>query len=158
MEIFISQIGVILSGVLVFIFSQYILELVINPYVNYIKTKARIINKLKFYSNIICNPLSIEKLDKSDSATKEQIEFYKKVSLEIRNLSCELDEALYTNRLFIRKILLKRDNVEKASELLIGVSNKLFNPPSYLEIQSFAIKNYEDIQRIKQLLNLPDSY
>ena len=49
----------IIGGVLVFVISQWLLELVIKPRVEYKKTIDKILYSLSYYANIISNPMEI---------------------------------------------------------------------------------------------------
>ncbi len=135
-ELFIT----IISGVIVFIASQYYLEIIIKPYSRYKNIKYKILNNLKFYSRIITNPLKFEYFEESPflknefSETKrreyqDKVNDYIKISDEIRMLSCELDEFYYAIPKWYRRLCIK-DDVDGASSNLIGISNSLFKDPN----------------------------
>jgi len=152
-ELFIT----IMSGVIVFIASQYFLEIVIKPYSRYKNIKYKILNGLKFYSRIITNPLELEYFEESSVLetyfTEEKRKLYQnktndyiKISDEIRMLSCELDEFYYAIPGWYRKLFIK-DDVEKASSNLIGVSNSLFkHPGSGFDVILHNSKRLDDIK------------
>jgi hypothetical protein len=142
----------ILTGVFVFVVGQYILELIVRPHKEYRTVKTRISSQLKYFANVICNPLRLNAENLKDPKIEKAIENYQKASNEIRILSCELEAKFYDNFWFIRKLFL-RDNVSDASSLLIGISNKLFQiPPAGMA--ELALTNSDDIQKIKEHLNL----
>ena len=157
-ELFIT----IITGVIIFIISQYILEIIIKPYIRYKNIKYKIMNGLKFYSRIITNPLSLEYFEKNPllktEFTKEKrkeyqnkVNDYLKISDEIRKLYCELDEFYYAIPKWFRKTFIK-DNVEEASSNLIGLSNSLFsNPNSGFNI---ILHNSNKMDNIKKQLKL----
>lgn len=135
-ELFIT----IISGVVVFIASQYYLEIIIKPHLRYKNIKYKILNNLKFYSRIITNPLEFECFEESPllknefSETKRReyqnkVNDYIKISDEIRMLSCELDEFYYSIPKWYRQLCIK-DDVDGASSNLIGISNSLFKNPN----------------------------
>ncbi|MFA6253896.1 MAG: hypothetical protein WC640_01380 [Candidatus Paceibacterota bacterium] len=153
----------IISGVAVFVVSQLVLELCIKPYREYRDIKYRISNKLKYYSNLITNPLNllepVENLfttvtktrqdDLQEINRKEVLDYYLKTSSEMRKLSCDLETGYFNNLDLIRKIFIKEDlqDIDKASSLLIRISNCLFEP-------RMALQNGKDIDEIKKHLNL----
>ena len=153
-ELFIT----ILSGVIIFIISQYFLELLIKPCSRYKNIKYKILNKLKFYSRIITNPLEFEYFEESPALktefTKEKrkeyqdkVNDYKKISDEIRMLSCELDEFYYAIPKFYRNFFIN-DEVDKASSNLIGLSNSLFkNPASGFDIILHNSNRLDDVKK-----------
>jgi hypothetical protein len=142
----------VITGVVVFILSQYVLELIIKPYKEYKNTKREISNKLKYYANVISNPLNLREDSVKDTNIDKALENYRNASDEIRKLSCDLESKYYDNYSWIRKLFI-RDNVEEAASLLIGISNKLFTFP-HSHVTDQAISNYNDTEKIKELLNM----
>jgi hypothetical protein len=93
----------IISGLIIFISSQYILEIVIRPYIDYKQTISEIDNRLKFLGNKINSNYS--ELGK---------ETYEKIYDEIRNLSCKLE----TNYKRMPSLLRKTSKLIHISEIL----------------------------------------
>ena len=147
-----------MSGVVVFIISQYFLEIIIKPYSKYKNIKYRILNNLKFYSRIITNPLEFEYFEESPVLKtnfseekrrkyQDKVNDYIKISDDIRMLSCELDEFYYSIPKWYRKVFIK-DEVDKASSNLIGLSNSLFkNPASGFDVILHNSNKLEDIKK-----------
>lgn len=73
----------VISGVFVFILSQYISRFIIEPLQEYKKIIAKIDNKLKFYSKVIVNPPFTNQLSEDYLVAKQ----------ELRELSCELEAS-----------------------------------------------------------------
>lgn len=143
----------VISGVIIFIFSQYFLELILKPYIEYKKVKSEIANKLKYYSKEICNPINLNSTSMIGNANLEQvISRYSLVSDEVRKLSCDLEASFYNNFSFIRKYLIK-DKVSEASILLIAISNRLFQIP-HTELYNLAVMNSNDIDLVVKYLSL----
>lgn len=144
------MIKTVISGTLIFILSQYFLELVIRPYLEYQNIKIKIGNKLKFYSNILTNPLE---LSKKGEVPSEVIDRYQEVSREIRMLSCELESAYYSSGRLIRKFFIKesKKSITDSALLLIRISNGLFK--LFLESDT-ALRNDSDLQEVKKKLNI----
>jgi len=127
----------VISGVLVFVLSQYILKFIIEPLQEYKKIIAKIDNKLKFYANIISNPGILPRdviLEYSD---------------EIRSLSCEL-EQIYKQIpfAFLRRLIKSQQLISDSASRLIRLSNSLY--------QGDALRNDEDIRKIRENLNIPE--
>ena len=80
----------ILSGVIVFVLSQFCLELWIKPRVEYKKTISKIIYSLSYYANVISNPMIIHR-DKQQEEFKAFINSkHAQASEELRKLGCEV--------------------------------------------------------------------
>ena len=131
----------ILSAVVVFILSQFFLELVLKPLKKYKKAEFLIDSELKFYANRLSSPDVLSR--------KEELI---RIVDTIRNLSCEL-EASYKQVIghwFFKKIDLIPDKgeIENAASILIRVSNNVgMRDP-------VTVRNYEDVKEIRKLLNI----
>jgi hypothetical protein len=144
----ISTFTTILAGVLVFVIGQFILELAIKPLKEYRNIKSSITSELKYYSYIICTPLS---MDSDHPANPDIVKKYIDTSNSLRRLSCELEAKYYDNHSLIRKYIIK-DNIDGASTLLIALSNSLFFYPN--SDVNLPILNSNNIDKIKKYLNL----
>lgn len=105
----------VLSGVLVFIISQFVLELVIKPRVKYKETLSKILYSLTYYADVISNPLKA-----SQEKTKEDFDCfnnskYALASDELRKLGSE-----------IRAFPFKKKMNQHISQELILLSNSLW--------------------------------
>ena len=78
-EIFLS----ILSSVIVYVISQYFLELVIIPHREFKKLKQKIIYNLKLYCQYYYNPYNLVR----EKNNVRDIEEYKSASIEIRKIN-----------------------------------------------------------------------
>ncbi len=140
------------TGVLLFIISQYILELIIKPHKRYNDIKSEVQNKVKFYAGVITSPLVFEAgKTENDSVVKN----YMEASKEIRKLSCDLESIYYSVPKFIRNIFIKENEeaVLEAASLLIRLSNSLYVFP-YSNSPSQGLSNHDDLEKIKINLNL----
>jgi len=135
MEIFLT----IISGVLVFILSQYIVEFILKPLIKYKQVIAKIDNKLKFYANIITNPpLSSGSIDDYIIAQKE-----------IRDLSCDL-ESTYKSLLIFKP---NKKTIAKVAKDLIWLSNIIGQRDKNINL---PIKAAEKIDDIRKSLNIEE--
>ena len=127
----------IISGVLVFVIAQIIQKFFIEVIQKYKATIGKIDNKLKFYANVIANPGILPK------------DIILKCSHEIRNLSCELEmtykQIPFT---FVRKIINSPALISDSAGRLIRLSNSLY--------QGDALKNYDDVKKIRENLSIPE--
>ena len=138
MDIFWTVFGTIISGLIVYIFSQIITEFVIKPHIAYKKLKRNILYSLTYYSNMLTNPFVIhgETVPKDFSAYYESE--YPKMSEELRKLGSEMSTY-------------KKRNSTKIYHELIGLSNSTweYSKQSFNTIQ----ENRNAIQTIRRLLN-----
>lgn len=105
----------VIGGVLVFVISQWILELVIKPKVEYMRTVAKITYALNYYADVINNPMIIEK-EKREEAFKFFIDSkYGQASEELRKLGCEIITFTF-----------KSERNEHISKELIYLSNSMW--------------------------------
>lgn len=130
----------ILSGVFIYIFSQFFLEMILKPLIRYRESVFMIDAELKFYAN---------KLNTSFELAKER-EFLRIVDT-IRKLSCEL-EASY-KQIFLRKIYIllnfipEKGKIGDACSMLVRISNNV-------GIKNGPPGNYDDVKEIRKLLNI----
>ena len=114
----------VIGGVLVFVISQWLLELVIIPRVEYKKLIGKILYSLNYYADVISNPMIIHR----DKAMEEFKIFadskHAQASEELRKLGCEITTFTFK----------KKPNDHISSELI------------YL---SNAIWSYEDLAPMK---------
>lgn len=126
----------VISGVLVFISSQAIMEFWIKPKIEYKKLKRKILYTVNFYSGILTNPFQID--SKAEDPFKEYHNSpYRVASDELRKLGSEL--ATYKGKI-----------PKEVHPYLIGLSNSTWE---YKNSNSFYGKeNHERIEKIKELL------
>lgn len=127
----------ILSGVIVFVLSQFCLELWIKPRVEYKKTISKIIYSLSYYANVISNPMIIHR-DKQLEEFKDFINSkHAQASEELRKLGCEVITFRF-----------KKKQNEHISGELIYLSNTMW----YYE-DSAPIKGDRPSIRLRELQN-----
>lgn len=112
----------IIGGIIVFIIEKYIAK-VFEKKNKYIEIQTEIAINLKFYANLIHNPLNLEK-----EHTDYQIERYDKAKDNLRYSAMKLisfskQQKNYLIRIFIG--LPESKKVNKAKENIVGLSNSL---------------------------------
>lgn len=130
----------ILSGVLVFIVSQYFLLLVINPHKDYKQLKQKIIYNLKLYCQHYFNPYDLVNEDRN----MRNISEYENASNEIRKVGSEIAGYIGTIS-FLRFNKIKKLN--KVVDSLIGISNGFYIYPNYNPVEDTK-KLEENIKKI----------
>lgn len=126
----------ILTGVIVFVISQYFLELVINPHREYKRLKQKIIYNIKLYCQYYNNPYNLV----NEKHNVRDIEEYKSASKEVRKIGAELASYIGT----VWKIrFLKRKKLNSVVDSLISISNGFYIYPNYNPIKDN--KEYENI-------------
>lgn len=109
----------VMSGVLVYVFSQLILELIINPSKEYKKLRQKIIYSISMYCCYYLNPYNSFN-EERNVRSKEEYDF---ASKEMRKIGAELAGYIGTVSK-IRWIKIKKlNNVLNA---LIGISNGFY--------------------------------
>lgn len=146
-SIFTSQpFWTIISGVVVFALSQYLMEVWIKPLQDYKKIKYEVAKLLVFnapyYSNVL-------QLKDADEARKLK---YTSISEETRTLAAELRAYIELMPLVHPGIPSKK-KLHNASAELIGLSNGLFKPYGISD-NSSENANRENIENISRNLKL----
>jgi hypothetical protein len=141
----------VISGVLVYVISELLKTLWLEPLQNYKKIKGQISYIITMYANIYTNPIDIAK---TNNILPDD---YKVAYDELRKKACELRAFIAT--LFWLKIFIpKKKNLYEVSACLIGLSNSLvlpYNTNSTPETNP-RIKGY--CNRICKLLKLEEIY
>ena len=136
MNIFLSTIATVISGTIVFIIGQIIVECFVKPMQEYKKIKSEISYLLVMHANKFHNPLNSKHTD----------EMYDDASEEMRSVAARLEGFKQIKPFFVRK-----DNVEKAKSGLIGISNSFY----YVSDSHDIIKDNIKFQsEIKEALNI----
>lgn len=143
-EIFLT----VISGVFIFIFSQFILKIIIESIVEYRRTIGRIDNKLKFYSNIIVTPpFGVQDLPKNYLDAKELF----------RDLSCELEsnyKIIPFKKIFIKMgFILRTEAITTACTDLIWISNTTGHKDDTKTLNMPLLAS-EKIDKIRESLNI----
>lgn len=106
----------VFSGIIVFVFSQYILELIIKPRTNFKIIKGEVLCILTMYANYIANPF-ITGEDNNYAIPDE----YKNASNELRYMASKLAGHLESHRIICRK-----SKYYSVVSCLIKLSNSLW--------------------------------
>lgn len=135
----------VISGVLVFVCSQFISEF-------YIKSKERynnLIGKIGFtLANRACyyaNPL-----DMSGNPTEDKKLFYKEISGEAREMAAEINAFVSTRPKYMRHRI-SNDEFMDIKSSFIGISNRLFFQAGIYG-GDYGVHNGNEIENIKRLL------
>jgi len=136
--IFLTSGLTIFGSVLVFVISQAIFHFIILPKQKYKQVISDIDTQLRFYANVITNP------HLSDPSNEIERSHYLECHKTLRRLSCEL-ESSYRN-LFCHEEEEKKKVIE-AVKSLTRLSNSL--------IRGEAMQNNTELEKIRQLLNIP---
>ncbi len=128
----------VISGVVIFLIGETIQRFVLVPLQEYKGVIGKIDNELKYYANVITNPIP-------PSENSFWPERYQKCSDDLRRNSCDLEAS--RKQLVFRT---KNDdrNVADAARRLIRLSNGL-GPGNN------ALRNDDDLNEIRKLLKIP---
>ena len=129
----------VIGGVLVFVASQLLLELLIKPIIEYRKTISKIKYTLEYYADVISNPIII-----SNDNQKEGFEIFVKskhflASEELRKLGCEITTFAF-----------KKKRNRKISEGLIYLSNSMWHYKGSVPIKEE--RNSIQLQKLRNLV------
>lgn len=105
----------IISGVLVFILSQILMEKVLKPREKFKNIKGKIFYLITLYANLIFNPCRLKDEDKDIRNN------YKEASIEIRKIASEFAGLIESH-----PIICKKKKYNDIVSNLIGISNGLF--------------------------------
>lgn len=137
MDIFWTIFGTVISGVVVFVVSQLIMEFLIKPHLEYKKLRNRIIVSINYYCNFLVNPFIINKANAEADFEELRSTKWMVASEEMRKLGSEM--AVY-NKKHSRDI----------HKNLIGLSNGVWQYKNSQE--QLGIQNKKMIDEIKEWL------
>lgn len=132
----------IISGVLVFVIGQVILERVIKPLQEYKKIKSKISYLLAFYANVYTNPIM-----RDGRNTIQDRDHADKVALKLKEAACELVGFKQQ-----KNKLVSKDNIEKANTNLLKLSCGLYTDSEHIDER--IMQNEEYVKEIMKALNL----
>ncbi|MCI2000104.1 MAG: hypothetical protein LKJ75_04095 [Clostridia bacterium] len=136
--------GAACAGIIVFILTELIKGLIINPNVNYIKLKKKIEFTLIMYADLYSNPIIYD--------TKlENNKFYDDAGQAIRKCAVELYVFSGTLILIRFKIPDKCVMTEASGELM-GLSNSLYTPKNTADIHTK--NNIKRVNKICEMLSI----
>lgn len=143
----------LLGGIFVFIATQIILKIVIEPLADFRKVKGRINALLIFHANVYMNPIHLSE----DTSHKSRANL---VSNELRTLASELMacyQLLSCKRLLVWLHLIpKREDIHDASRHLIRLSNGIYTNSTYSEYKHDDRKTNDNSAR--ELARILDLY
>jgi hypothetical protein len=142
----------ILGGVFVFVITQIVLKIVIQPFAEFRKVKGRINTSLIFHANVYMNPIHLSE----DVNHKNRADI---TSNEFRILASELMasyQMLTCKHLLIwLGIIPNREKIHDASRHLIGLSNGIYTYSSYAEYKhDERKKNDSSAKELARILDL----
>lgn len=117
-SIFLTIFGTVVSGVVVFVFSEIIKEIWLTPLQEYKKIKSKVSFILIMYANKYENPISLK---------QQHDKTYDEASSELRKIASELRAFIETLSWF-KPLIPRKANLYKASARIIGLSNSLIGP------------------------------
>ena len=91
--VFVSMFSTVISGVLVFVISQFCLELWIKPSINYRRLKQKIEYSLRYYSDVITNPIKVDRNKFGEFLEQFPKTKHYRASEELRMLGCEIESS-----------------------------------------------------------------
>ena len=129
----------VISGVLVYIFSEIMKEKVLIPLHDYKKLRGKIYFSLILYAREISSPLD------EKNHTQEAKESYQKAADEFRTFAAELAQI---NRELFWGSKRKKDKRERAWHSLIGLSNSFFGTGDFNHATIFQdeVRSYLDLR------------
>jgi hypothetical protein len=137
---FLTVISSVLVGTIVYVITKFILDNLLEQK----KVIANIAYAITFYANIY-------------SASMVNDEFIKPVSDKFRELSSRLSSTITINPgynwLELFHIVLKAEDIKKASRLLMRISNSI-GPAAGETTNYHAGKNEEDAEEVEKLLKI----
>lgn len=137
MDIFWTIFGTVISGVVVFVASQLIMEFLIKPHLEYKKLKNRILVSVNYYCNLLTNPYDIGKDNPEADFEKFSKSKWIIASEEMRKLGSEM--AVY-----------KKKHSQDIHKNLIGLSNGVWQYKGSQE--QLGLQNSKMIDEIREWL------
>lgn len=140
-EQLIALIATIVSGVLVFIFSQLFVEFILRPIQEYKKLKAKTSKMLIYHAQYYSNPQNAMEANKFPA--------WKDASSQIRELSAEVAAfaEIKPLQIFVFYSIPTKKKLLEASSYLMGLSNSFFLSSSEMEICIERSNTYPKIIR-----------
>jgi len=121
MEVFWTTFATVISGMLLFLLSEWIREIIFVPYHEFQQLKAKVSYTLTKYANVYTSPVSL------DEALKypEQKARYDDASVQLRDIASELDGYI-ERRYRFQPGVPTRDKLYDAARGMTGLSNSLY--------------------------------
>lgn len=132
----------VISGVIVFVFTELFKEMVIEPLRKYREIKCKIAKNLIFYANFYSNPLDINKIEKDNPLYQKYVD----ASNEIRILAAELGGYIETISWFHPGVP-RKEKLSSAYAELIGLSNSFFLTSSETDIYTRNINHVNAVRK-----------
>lgn len=139
----------LIGGVLIFAISQFILKRIIEPYIEFMRLKGRIVFALTMYADQMHNPNSL-KLYFKDERIRERADT---TGIELRGIAAKLLESYYLIPFKFVFVCFKRipkiEQIEKLSGSFIGLSNSLVS-----DSEGSVDENLKRINEVREILGL----
>ena len=107
----------VISGVLVFVFSQLVMEFFIKPLARYNSIKAKIAYNLVYYANVYLNPIDLNELDSIENLPLR----YSEASDCLRKLAAEI--AGFAEERSVLRLFVWAKRINDVQSGLMGLSN-----------------------------------
>ncbi len=136
----------VISGVAVYVFSELFTEFVLRPIQEYKQLKGKVSKLLVLYAQYYCNPQPHGSEDRSPD--------WLAASDALRDLASDVAAYAETKplSLFTFFIIPTKKKLSKASSLLIGISNSLFESTDRVCERVFKVQ--EHVEEIKKLMGI----
>lgn len=146
-QITLTILGTVISGVLVFVLCQIIVQKYIKTYEEYKTLKGKVAFLLVMYANLYCNPINVLNVEDED-----KIEKRKQAGIETRILAAEL--SAFQERVEKGGVgIPSKDKLIRAASELIFLSNSFFVHPDE-SITTASKNNRECADKIKEALSI----
>ena len=133
----VSIIVTVISGVLVFIIGQILINIWLTPLRQYKELKKEVVYKLSYYANLYSNVIDLSDYSDSDKFVEE----FKLASDELRKLSCSLKGFAETISWF-RIGIPNQKTINDSADLIMLLSNSFFTPYNTGESHEQNRENY----------------
>ena len=126
-------------GIIVAVASYFLKNFVLDHIIRYRSVVGRVRNRLKYYANVFGNDV--------------RLDLQREVAHEMRQLSCDLEEAYYAisfrKLLSLVRIIPKEDAIDSAARSLIGLSNSTGDSEDPARL-------HKEQNKVKQLLKIKE--
>lgn len=151
MEIFLTILATIVSGVFVYVFCEWMKEIWLMPFQEYKKQKAKIAAALTLYANCYSNPVDLAKTEDNKLPN-----YYEVASVELRKLAAEL-RGLNEIISWCRILIPRKNELDEVASCLIGLSNSMNTPYNTTMSETHISKTEERENEIKKKLRFARS-
>ena len=144
-QIAITIIGAVISGVIVFVCSQIIVQKFVKPYEDFKILKGKVAFILVMYAHFYCSPIKA-----TEEFPAAYIDSRRQASIETRKIAAEV--SAFQERIGRKYLgIPSKKELQEAASKLIGLSNSFFLTPNG-EAHIEGERNRECAESIRQVL------